>query len=92
MDKVFQLKMADINGEGCHTIRQGEKFNYQKQWWIAERIEEEPEAGYISVFCSATDGEVVWPTTPEKVVKGAKKSSKKTSGTKKVVKKTGKGK
>ena len=92
MDKVFQLKVVDINDEGCHVIKQGEKFNYEKQWWIADEIEEEPETGYISVFCSKTDGEVVWPTASEKVVKGSKKSSKDAKKVQKVVKKTQKSK
>lgn len=86
MKKVFQLKITDIESDNCHKIRQGERFNYEKQWWIVDEIEEEPETGYISVFCSKTDGEVVWQIASEKVVKSTKKSSKKTSKTKKVVK------
>ena len=85
MEKTFQLKIVnDYSGE-CHTIQKGDKFNYEKHWWIAEEVDRNPEAGYVTVRCTETDGEVVWPTASEKVVKGTKKSSQKAKKTSKSV-------
>lgn len=79
MDQIFRLKIVNVPEEECKSLKEGDKFPYLKKWWIAEKMEIEPDGEYVTVYCTETDGENIWAEPEKKVTKSVKKSTKKTT-------------